>query len=219
MKNKSLVIVSIIALVAIFFAGSYMYKSNESAKIEKLATTTSKSSDGPFVRDHSMTFGENKKNVVVVEFIDPECEACAYFYPAVKEVYKEYYEEIKLVIRYLANHRNSEFAVKILESSRAQNKYAEVLEVIFKTQPKWAQHGNTKPELLWELLKSVEGLDIEKLKKDVATIDVKNILSKDRMDAALLRVQGTPSFFVNGKRVEKLSYQALVDLVESEIYK
>lgn len=219
MKNKSIVIISLLALVAIFFAGSYIYKSNESAEIEKLATTTSESNNGPFVRDHSMTFGENKKNIVVVEFLDPECEACAYFYPAVNKVYKEYYEEIKLVIRYLSNHQNSEFAVKILESSRLQNKYKEVLDVIFTTQPQWAKHGNTKPELLWTFLEKVDGLDIEKLKKDVETIDVKNLLSKDRLDAAKLRVQGTPSFFVNGKKVQKLSYDALVDLVEGEIYK
>jgi len=219
MKNKSIVIISLFVLVALFFLGSYAYKNNESSKIQKLAEATSTSNNGPFVRDHSMIFGENKKNITVVEFLDPECEACAYYYPSIKKVYKEYYEEIRLVIRYLANHQNSEFAVKILESSRVQNKYTEVLEVIFSTQEKWAKHGDTRPELLWQFLSKIEGLDIEKLKKDVSTIDIKNLLSKDRLDAAKLKVTGTPSVFVNGKKAKDLSYDGIVNLVESEIYK
>lgn len=214
MKNKSIVIVSILALAALFIGAVSFYKSNESASLNNL------SKDGaPFVRAHAATFGDNKKNITVVEFIDPECEACAYFSPVVDALYKDYYEDIRIVVRYLDNHKNSKYAVKILESARLQNKYKEVLDVIFKTQGKWAKHGNEKPQLLWEDLKSVEGLDVAKLRKDFDTIDVNEMLKLDREDAQTLKVRGTPSFFVNGKKLEKLSGQGLFDLVEAELYK
>ena len=122
------------------------------------------------------------------------------------------------MIRYLALHSNSKFAVKLLEASRLQNKFNETLEVMFKTQNQWAQHHNPKPELLWILLPEA-GLDMAKLKEDFEKINVDKILELDSIDATTLGVRGTPTFFVNGQRLHKLSYKALRDLVESEIYK
>lgn len=214
MKNKSIVVISLLVLVGLFIGALSFYKSNESSKLEKFA-----SSGEPFVRPHSPTFGDNKKNVTVVEFLDPECEACGYFHGPVKAMFKEYYQDIKLVVRYLDNHKNSRFAIKLLETGKLQGKYKEVLDVIFTTQGKWAQHNNEKPQLLWQFLSEIEGLDFEKFKNDFKNIDVDEALSLDRKDAKTLGVRGTPTFFVNGKKLERLSQQALFDLVESEIYK
>ncbi len=214
MKNKSIVVISIFAVVALFFGAWSFYNDNESEKLKKFS-----SSGEPFIRAHSPSFGDNKKGVVVVEFLDPECEACAYFYPFIKQVFKDHYEDIKLVYRYLDNHKNSKYVVKILESARKQDKYKESLEVIFKNQNKWALHNNEKPQLLWQYLSEIEGMNIEKLKKDSQKINVDLMLSQDRLDAAKLGVQGTPTIFVNGKKLKRLSEQSLYDLVVSEIYK
>ena len=43
--------------------------------------------------------------------------------------------------------------------------------------------------------------------------------SFDSQDARTLGVRGTPTIFVNGKRLSVLSYTTLIELVESEIYK
>lgn len=171
------------------------------------------------VREHSIKFGENKKNITVVEFLDPECESCAIFHPIVRKLYKEYHDEIQLVVKYIPNHANSKFAIKLLEASREQNKYEEVLNVIFEKQPLWAQHNNEKPELLWQFLAEVPELDINKLKEDFNNPKIDKIIDIDAKDARELGVRGTPSFFVNGKRLSALSEKDLFDLVESEIYK
>jgi protein-disulfide isomerase len=134
-------------------------------------------------------------------------------------IYKEYYEDVQLVIRYLDNHKNSEYAIKILEASRLQNKYNEVNELVFKYQPAWSSKTKPNPSLLWTYLPNIEGLDIKKLREDFDTIDISDILELDRKDAITLGVRGTPSFFVNGKKLDKLIYQEFLDLVESEIYK
>lgn len=91
-----------------------------------------------------------KKNISIVEFLNPECESCALFHPIIRKLYKEYHEDIQIVTRYLANHKNSKFAIKILEASREQGKYEEVLDVMFEKQHLWAMHNNEKPELLWD---------------------------------------------------------------------
>ena len=215
MQNKKLVLSSILVLVLIFLGLGYFYKNSE-VKKEELQT---KSNSNSLIRDHSITFGDNKKNISVVEFLDPECESCALFHPIMRKVYKEYHEDIQLVVRYIPNHKNSRFAVKILEASRVQNKYEEVLSVIFEKQPLWAEHNNEKPELLWEFLSVIPELDINKLKEDSKDPQIDKIMDIDTQDANQLNVRGTPTIFVNEKRLSVLSQKDLFDLVEAEIYK
>ena len=215
MQNKKLVVISLFVLVITFLGLTYFYKNSQNSK-EALIVSSNKVS---LVKEHSMSFGDNKKNIEVVEFLDPECESCALFHPIMRKVYKEHYSDIKLVVRYLANHKNSKFAVKILEASRQQNKYEEVLSVIFEKQQIWAQHNNEKPELLWTYLEQIEGLNIDKLKEDMKNPKIDEILDIDAKDASALNVRGTPTIFVNSKKLVRLSEKDLFDLVESEIYK
>jgi len=215
MKNKKVVIFTLVLLVVGFIAAITVYQNNVDSKNQELMASKN---GAPFVRDHSPSFGENKENVIITEFLDPECEACSAFHPIIKEVFNDYKTETKLVIRYLANHQNSKFAVRLLEAAKLQNKYNEALSIMFKYQDKWAKHNNTKPKLLWEFLPEA-GLDMVKLKEDFENNDIDEMLNLDRKDASTLGVRGTPSFFVNGKKLRELSHKALLDLVESEIYK
>jgi protein-disulfide isomerase len=215
MQNKKLVISSILILVLIFLGLGYFYK-NAEVKKEEIQTNNYSSL---LIRDHSIKFGDNKKNISVVEFLDPECESCALFNPIMRKLYKEYHQEIQLVIKYIPNHNNSRFAVKILEASRVQNKYEEVLNVIFEKQALWAEHNNEKPELLWELLSSIPDLDLNKLKEDSKNPEIEKIMDIDTQDAKQFNVRGTPTVFVNEKRLIILSQKELFDLVESKIYK
>lgn len=214
MKNKSVVLGTIFVILAAFAAIVYFYQEKTTSSIEKLSHT-----QAPFIREHSTTFGDNKKSVYVVEFIDPECESCAIYHKVVKELYRNYYEDIQIVVRYLDNHKNSKFAIRVLEASKKQNMYQAVLDKIYESQPIWAQHNNEQPELLWRELKKVPSLDVDKLKQDFEKTNVDKIVKLDREDATKLNVRGTPTLFVNGEQLKRLSYQDLFNLVESKLYK
>ena len=215
MQNKKLVFGSLVVLILLFVGLGYFYKNNETQKEELVTLKNSEL----LVREHSIKFGDNKKNISVVEFLDPECESCALFHPIMRKLYKEYHEDIQLVVKYIPNHQNSKFAIKILEASRVQNKYEEVLDVIFEKQPLWAQHNNEKPELLWEFLAQIPQLDINKLKEDSNNPEIDKLIDTDKQDADKLNVRGTPVVFVNEKKLGVLSPKDLFDLGESEIYK
>lgn len=215
MQNKSLVLGSLVLLIVVFVGLAFFYKGNEAVKDEKEVLSKS----DLLTRDYSIKFGDNKKNISVVEFVDPECESCALFHPILRKLYKDYHEDIQLVVKYIPNHKNSKFAIKLLEASREQNKYEEVLSIIFEKQPLWAQHDNEKPELLWEFLAQIDGLDMNKLKEDFKNPKIDEIINTDKNDAQELGVRGTPTIFVNGKRLTTLSQKDLFDLVEAEIYK
>lgn len=210
MQNKNIVIVSLFVVVALFGCLIYFYKSTQK---EPVALPVDMAPS--LVRDYSVSFGENKKNIIVVEFLDPECESCALFHPMVKKVFKEYHSDIKLVIKYLPNHRNSKFVAKILEASREQHKYNEVLNVVFEKQSSWS----LKPELIWTYIAQIEGLDVDKLKEDMNNPKIEEIIDTDTKDARSMNIRGTPVVFVNDKRLEVLSQKDLFDLVENEIFK
>jgi len=216
MKNKKIVIISLLILVIGFILAAYAYKNNEANKVANLATSDS---GAPFTREHSPKFGDNKKNVVVVEFLDPECGSCSAFHPVIKKIYKENYEDISLVVRYLPLHRNSRFAVKLIEAARMQNKFNEALDLVFTTQHKWAASNNPQPGLLWTYFEQIEGLDIGKIKEDIKNPKFDEMMDIDSDDSRTLNVRGTPTIFVNGKELDVLSYDSLSALIESELYK
>ncbi|MFA7091609.1 MAG: thioredoxin domain-containing protein [Arcobacteraceae bacterium] len=218
MKNKSVVVFALVSAIVIFIAATYAYKTVESKKLEEKISSVNLNA-APYVREHSMKFGQNEKNVIVVEFLDPECGSCAAFHPAVKQVLHDYNKEIQLVVRYMPNHKNAPMVVKILEAARKQGKYEETLNMVFASQNIWGEHGNPKPHLLWNYIVQIEGLDITKLREDMNDPKFVEMMEIDMQDAKELGVTGTPTFFVNGKKLDDLSFKALNALVEAEIYK
>lgn len=217
MQNKKLVLSTLVAVIAFFVGFSFFYK-NDSKSTQNIAV---ENINELLVRDYSYKMGDNSKNISVVEFLDPECESCAIYSTVVKRLYKEYYDDIQIVIKYLDNHKNSRFTIQILEAARVQGKYEEVLDMMFEKHSLWASHYASvdKPELLWQFLKEISDLDIEKLKEDMKNPKIDEIIKQDREDANALGVRGTPTIFVNGKQLQELSHKALFDLVEKEIYK
>lgn len=217
MQNKKLVLSTLVAVIAFFVGFSFFYK-NDSKSTQNIAV---ENINELLVRDYSYKMGDNSKNISVVEFLDPECESCAIYSTVVKRLYKEYYGDIQIVVKYLDNHKNSRFTIQILEAARVQGKYEEVLDMMFEKHSLWASHYSSvdKPELLWQFLKEISDLDIEKLKEDMKNPKIDEIIKQDREDANALGVRGTPTIFVNGKQLQELSQKALFDLVEKEIYK
>ena len=217
MQNKKLVLSTLVAVIAFFVGFSFFYK-NDSKSTQNIAI---ENINELLVRDYSYKMGDNSKNISVVEFLDPECESCAIYSTVVKRLYKEYYGDIQIVVKYLDNHKNSRFTIQILEAARVQGKYEEVLDMMFEKHSLWASHYASvdKPELLWQFLKEISDLDIDKLKEDMKNPKIDEIIKQDREDANALGVRGTPTIFVNGKQLQELSQKALFDLVEKEIYK
>jgi len=224
MQNKNLVFGSLVVVIVLFVGIIFLYQNKQqSEQIENLGDTRELKikNNELLLRDYSFKMGDNTKNISVVEFLDPECESCAIYSYVVKKLYKEYYKDIQIVIKYLDNHKNSRFTIQMLEATRVQGKYEEVLNMMFEKHSLWASHyqNTDKPELLWQFLQSIPNLDIEKLKEDMKNPQINEIIDQDRKDAEALGVRGTPTLYINGVLLEKLTQQALFDLVEKEIYK
>ncbi len=215
MKNRKTVLLILIATVAIFAIVAIIYNNSQTSKTEALSF--SGANEAPFTREHSVRFGGNSKNVTIVEFLDPLCGACATFHYAIKNIMSDYGDMVELVIRYMPNHSNSPNVVKILEASRIQDRYKETLDIIFASQNEWGKHNDPKPHLIWNYLQRVDGLDVEKLRVDMRDEKIEKIIELDLEDAKSLGVRGTPTIFVNKKRLDRLTYEDFDKLVLEEI--
>jgi len=213
MKKQNIVIFSGVFLILLFVIGSYVYRQQQSTKLAFMA----KKNASTFVREHSQTLGHDDAKVYIVEFLDPACETCSKFSPFVKKLMAENPGKIRLVARHVPFHDGSDYFVKILEASAKQGKYWETLKVMFKSQPHWASHHNPKPQLIWQFLPNVSGLNLDKVRNDMNDPEIVKHIEQDLADARALNVRKTPGFFVNGKPLVSFGYNQLRELVEAEI--
>ncbi len=214
MKKNHKIIASVIAIIALFAIGATLFKKQQAQKLGFLANENHKL----FVPDHAPKMGAENPKVYLVEFLDPECESCRAFSPYVKELMRKYADQVQLVIRYAAFHKNSKYAISILEAARKQGLYFETLEVLFKSQPAWGNHHNPRPDLIWNFLTALD-LDLDKIKQDMHDPAIKEIIEQDTKDGKTLSIRGTPSFFINGKPLEQFSYQQLELQIRQELEK
>ena len=212
MKKKTVLLVSVIAMLGIFAAAALWFQSRQSEKIGKIATEHSST----LVPDHAMSVGPKGARVVLVEFFDPACETCASFHRPVKELIAAHPGKVLHVLRYAPFHHGSEVPVKILEAARRQNKYWETLELLFFSQRRWTSHHKVKSELIWPLLPDI-GLDVERIRTDIRDPALDALIKQDLADAATLGIRKTPGFLVNGKPLPSFGLKQLKDLIESEI--
>ena len=164
------------------------------------------------------SYGDPNAKVHVVEFLDPACETCALFFPMVKEWMAQVPGEIRLSVRHVAFHTGADYAVKVLEASRQQDKYWETLEAMLASQREWTQHHTVLPEKIFPAIASV-GLDMEQLEADMNSMESLRRVEQDKQDAILLQISKTPSYFVNGRPLPSFGAQQLANLIGEELQK
>jgi protein-disulfide isomerase len=164
----------------------------------------------------SPTRGNPAAKVHVVEFLDPACETCAQFFSLVERVIADNPDKIRLSVRHVAFHEGSEFAVRVLEASRKQDKYWETLAQLFATQQQWAPQHVAQPDLILQAVAAV-GMDQQQLEQDLNSPEVTERIAGDLNAAMAMKVTATPEYFVNGKPLPSFGDAQLLDLISSEL--
>jgi protein-disulfide isomerase len=204
------------ALLAVLGIASALYLRSDRRAKEEAAAKQPPPSDTVLVRPHSRSLGPADAKVTIVEFLDPECESCRAMYPFVKQLLARYEGRVRLVVRYMPFHHNSMLAASALEAAGEQGKYWEMLETLFVNQPQWGSHHAPKPELIPEYAKQV-GLDMAAFQRALGSDAHRRIVERDRDDGRSLGVTGTPTFFVNGRKLERLGYEGLQAMIEDAL--
>ena len=209
--------IAAVLIVALVVAANYYLRAQRLERAEQVAEQA-RIDDSIFVRPHSRSMGLQNAKVTVVEFLDPECESCRGIYPMVKQLIRQYGDRVRLVVRYMPLHPNSLYAAGALEAAGEQGRYWEMLEVLFQNQPHWGSHHAPRPELIPGYAQQL-GLDMQAFDRSVSTGAHRTVVEIDHADGRSLGVTGTPTFFVNGRLLERLGYEPLKALIEEELVK
>ncbi|MCP4007254.1 MAG: thioredoxin domain-containing protein [bacterium] len=205
-----------IALLAAFGIAAAIYSRSQDQERSEQVRKQATSDPAVFVRPHSRFIGPADAEVTVVEFFDPECEACRKAHAPVKQLISGYSGRVRLVMRYMPYHPNSVYAAGALEAAGAQDRYWEMLDTLFEHQPAWGDHHAPKPELIPGYAREI-GLDMNAFVQSIESGTHKRLVATDRIDGERLGVSGTPSFFVNQKPLVRLSLVDLKKMIDSEL--
>ena len=215
-NNRSSLIAAVAVGVVVIavVAATVLYESDDTQSLQAEAAAR----QAALASEYSPTLGDPGAKVHIVEFLDPACGTCAQFFPMVKQWMAEVPGEIRLSVRHVAFHSGSDYAVRILEASRKQDKYWQTLEALLASQNQWVQNHIVQPDRIGPAIAAV-GLNMEQLMADMNTAEVVQRIEQDKKDAVLLKVSATPEYFVNGRPLPSFGQQQLANLVREELRK
>ncbi|MFK7770472.1 MAG: thioredoxin domain-containing protein [Mariniblastus sp.] len=152
------------------------------------------------VDDHRS--GESTAPVVLVEYFDFQCPACAAYHPIVSQLETEFAGDLMVVRRHLpleSVHPNARAAALASEAAAQQGAFEAMADLLFERQTSWNNVADPTP--IFEDYANELGLNIIEFRADVANSDLDARVTRDRDEAAGLGATGTPTFFLEENQI------------------
>lgn len=150
--------------------------------------------------------GNRDAKVLLIEYGDFQCPSCAAVHPNVKVLLEDYGDDIAFVFRHfpLTNiHPNAKAASGAAEAAGLQGKFWEMYDKIFDNQSAWSNADSTRRTDVFTQYARELDLDIEQFTADLTSNNVSRKISFDIALAKRENVSATPSFFLNGEKLEE----------------
>ncbi|OLB67371.1 MAG: hypothetical protein DMD38_09720 [Gemmatimonadetes bacterium] len=151
------------------------------------------------------SLGQASAPVEITEYLDFECPVCATFatvqLPTIKEQLintgrvRWKFRDYPLPI-----HKYSRFAAHAAQCAGAQGRYFEMQDQLF-AHHQWAQTGKD-PSSLFRSLAQAAGVDLNAYDACMQAGRYAQRIEYSRKEGDSLRVDGTPTFFANGKKLD-----------------
>ncbi|MBR2589251.1 thioredoxin domain-containing protein [Candidatus Saccharibacteria bacterium] len=145
--------------------------------------------------------------VLIFEYADYQCSACAVANPRINKLVDEYGDKLGVVYRdfLLSYHQNGTAAASAAEAAGLQGYWKEYANKLFTNQSVWANaSGDARTDVFVELFRSAtngEG-DETKFVQDMKSEAVKKKINFDAGISKNLDIPGTPAFFIDGERID-----------------
>jgi len=139
---------------------------------------------------------DNVPEVTIQVFSDFQCPYCKQFAQPVRELESKGVEGIRTKVDFknlpLGFHRFAQLAAQAALAAGEQGKFWEMHDVLFANQNALQRE---------DLLKYAQTLklDLPRFTKDLDSDAIKMKIEADKAEGAAKKVQGTPTFFINGK--------------------
>lgn len=149
--------------------------------------------------------GNKNAPITIVQFTDLQCPFCARFYPPLKEVLNAYPDKVKIVLKNfpLSFHPNARPAAKLALAANMQGKYFEIIDLLLSnaadvSDAKVKEYAKTLNLNYDQLMKNLKANDSE----------FEKIITEDIALGEKVNVEGTPTFYINGKKTRSRDFNA-----------
>lgn len=205
----------LIATLILLFGGIFLLSRGSSSKAVAGVTVSQ--------IDYSkgQKIGSDSAKVRVVEFSDLQCPACLAAEPSVKKLLATYPDQMQLIYRHfpLSQHAYSRKVVNLAEAAGEQGKFWEMHDKLFETQSQWSALAENDVNPFFLGLAKELGLDENKVKQELEANAFQSKIDSDLTEGQNLGVNSTPTFFVNGRKLNLKSFDDLETAVANELKK
>jgi len=161
------------------------------------------------------TRGRATAPVTIYEISDFQCPFCAQSTGLLDQVLAAYPKDLRFVYKQFPLeqiHQNAMNAAKASGAAGNQGKFWEMHDELFKISRNLAMD---------EIRKKAEeiGLDMKKFDADMVSPETEKVVRADLDLGRTVDVQGTPTMFINGKRVMNRSLEGMKAMVDEALKK
>lgn len=157
--------------------------------------------------------GNPRAPIILVEYGDYQCPSCGFAFPYINRLMQQFYDELLYVFRHFplqSVHPYAMSAALAAEAAGKQHKFWEMHALIYENQVDLSDNN-----LLYyaEVLK----LDLQRFLQDCKHGDLQVKIEADLESGLRSGVNGTPTFFINGERLDSYdnSYESLAYAIRS----
>lgn len=165
---------------------------------------------------------EASTEVTLIEYGDFQCPGCAQYFPILKEIKQRYEGVITFQFKHFpleSIHQNARAGARAAEAAGLQGKFWEMHDYLFENQTAWSNAGD--PLSLFESYAQAIGVtDLAKFTEDFKSKQVAATITADLEAGRALGVDSTPSFVLNGKKLQEnpaANVDAFVEMLDSAI--
>ncbi len=154
--------------------------------------------------------GDVNAAVTIIEFTDFQCSACGAMYPVIEDVLKSYGNRVHFVIRNFpltTVHANAFKAARAAQAAKAQGKFWEYIDFLFKNQ------NALDPDSLKKYATQA-GLDRKRFDAEFDTDKYDAEIRRDLEEGEMFGVEATPTIFINGVMLTELGADGLRAAIE-----
>lgn len=168
--------------------------------------------------------GDPDAPVLLYEYGDYQCTACAPMNPHINELLEEYDGKVAVVFRtyIMSYHDNGVAAASAANAAAIQGYWKEYKDLLYETQNDWYYAEGDERQQLFEQYfeQATDGKgDLEQFRQDMGS---KEVAQKIKFDAALserVGLEWTPSFYLDGELLDQrnITTSEFMDLLREKI--
>lgn len=206
----------VVATIVVGLFGFIIFNSQQrQAQRQELANVRAEISDTGWTKGAT-----ESAEVTLVEFADFQCPGCRANEPFIDQALEEYDGQLRFVYKHFpltSIHQNAKGAAIAAEAAGNQEKFWEMHDLLFEKQPEWSALGVAEARTRFTEYAQQIGLNVQQFTQDLEDPALEERVTAQQDEGANLGVMGTPTFFVNGKRVESGNYTFLKNAIDAEL--